>query len=106
MIGAWEVLDHRVDGQDIRFPSPEWEALVGTALGDAADAAGASGAPVVFLDVACMGGGNDNPGTASRADARRVGAVNTLLDEVAATQHRRHGGRPCRRSCVRAVSTG
>ena len=86
MIGAWEVLDHRVDGQDIRFPSPEWEALVGTALRDAAGAAGASGAPVVFLDVACMGGGNDNPGTASRADARRVGAVNTLLDEVAATQ--------------------
>ncbi len=86
MIGAWEVLDHRVDGRDIRFPSPEWETLVATALSEAADAAGSSGAPVVFLDVACMGGASDNPGTASRADARRVAAVNSLLDEIAATQ--------------------
>ena len=86
MIGAWEVLDHRVDGRDIRFPSPEWEALVATALSEAAAAAGSSGASVVLLDVACMGGASNNPGTAARADARRVDAVNSLLDEVAATQ--------------------
>ena len=86
MIGAWEVLDHRVEGRDIRFPSPEWAALVGTTLGDAADAAGSSGAPVVFLDVACMGGAPDNPGTTSRADPRRVKAVNDLIDDVASSR--------------------
>ena len=86
MIGAWEVLDHRVDGRDIRFPSPEWEALVGTTLGDAADSAGSSSAPVVFLDVACMGGAPDNPGTTSRAEPRRVSAVNDLIDEVASSR--------------------
>ena len=86
MIGAWEVLDHRVDGHDIRFPSPEWESLVGTALDEAADVAGSSGAPVLFLDVACMGGGPDNPGTTSRADLRRVSAVNALIDGVASNR--------------------
>jgi hypothetical protein len=86
MIGAWEVLDHRVDGRNLRFPSSEWEALVGTTLGDAADAAGSSGAPVVFLDVACMGGGPDNPGTTSRADPRRVKAVNDVIDDVASSR--------------------
>ncbi len=85
MIGAWEVLDHRVDGRDIRFPSPEWEALVGRTLGEAADAAGSSGAPVVLLDVACMGAGPDNPGTASRSDPDRVRAVNALIEDVASS---------------------
>jgi hypothetical protein len=86
MIGAWEVLDHRVDGLDIRFPSPQWEALVGRTLGDAADAAASSGAPVVLLDVACMGAGPDNPGTASRSDPDRIRAVNVLIEDVASSR--------------------
>ena len=67
----------------VRFPSPEWEALVATGFSEAAAAGGSCGASVVLLDLACMGGASNNPDTAARADARRVDAVNSLLDEVA-----------------------
>lgn len=83
MIGAWEVLDHRVKGRDVRFPSPEWDALVGDALAHAADAAATTGARVVFLQVPCMQAGN-NPGTTSRTDPMRIAAVNRLISTVAA----------------------
>jgi hypothetical protein len=86
MIGAWEVLDHRVAGDDIRFGTPEWDDLIGTALAGAADAAASNGAPVVFFDVACMGGTASNPGTTARRDPQRVAAVNRLIDELAGTR--------------------
>lgn len=86
MIGAWEVLDHRVDGEDIRFGSPEWDDLIGTALAGAADAAGVTGTPVVFFDVACMGGPTSNPGTSARSDPDRVAGVNRLIDDLAANR--------------------
>ncbi len=83
MVGAWEVLDHRVDGRDIRFGSPEWDELIAASLAGAADAAATTGAPVVFLDVACMGGPATNPGTTARRDPARTAAVNRLLDQLA-----------------------
>jgi hypothetical protein len=80
MIGAWTVLDHRVDGTDLRFPSVAWRNTVRQAIDDAATAAATSGAPVVFLDVPCMGPG---PATTGRADPDRVAAVNELMRDVA-----------------------
>jgi hypothetical protein len=80
------VLDHRVAGDDIRFGTPEWDDLIGTALAGAADAAASNGAPVVFFDVACMGGTASNPGTTARRDPQRVAAVNRLIDELAGTR--------------------
>ena len=82
VIGAWEVLDHRVDGRDIRFPSPEWDELIATTLASAADAAATTGVPVVFFDVACMGGPSSNPGTTARSDPARTAAVNRHLDDL------------------------
>ena len=86
MIGAWEVLDHLVDGRDIRFPSPEWDELIATTLVGAADAAATTGAPVVFFDVACMGGPRSNLGTTARSDPTRTAAVNRHLDDLAAAR--------------------
>ena len=83
MIGAWEVLDHRVDGVDIRFPSDAWRTLVRDAIADAVSAASTTGVPVVLLDVPCMGA---QPDTTARADAERVAAVNELISEVAAAR--------------------
>jgi len=80
MIGAWTVLDHRVDGTDLRFASDAWRDTVREALDDAATAAATTGVPVVFLDVPCMGPG---PGTTGRADPDRVAAVNELIRDVA-----------------------
>ena len=80
MIGAWVVLDHRIDGTDLRFPSDAWRDTVREAIDDAATAAATTGVPVVFLDVPCMGA---NPGTTGRADPERVTAVNELIREVA-----------------------
>ncbi len=80
MIGAWTVLDHRVDGADLRFPSEAWRNTVREAIDAAAAAAATTGVPVVFVDVPCMGPG---PGTTGRADPGRVAAVNELIRDVA-----------------------
>ncbi len=87
MIGAWEVLDHLVDGRRISFPDPEWYDIVRTAISDAFDVAGAGGTPVAAMALPCM---RQDPAAAvpamARNDPARVAAFNELLVEVAASK--------------------
>jgi peptidoglycan/LPS O-acetylase OafA/YrhL len=83
MIGPWEVMDHRIDGVDVRFPSPEWTEAVRAGIDDATELAGSSGAPVALLSLPCMQPSGDE-GTTARSDPARVAAFNELLADVAA----------------------
>jgi hypothetical protein len=85
MVGAWEVLDQRIEGVDYRFPSPQWDALVRDQFTDAIDIAAITGRPVVVMSVPCMEpSGDDN--TTARTDPARVAAVNGIIADIAATR--------------------
>jgi peptidoglycan/LPS O-acetylase OafA/YrhL len=85
MVGAWEVLDQRIDGVDYRFPSPQWDALVRDQFTDAIDIAAITGRPVVVMSVPCMEpSGDDN--TTARTDPARVAAVNAIIADITATR--------------------
>ncbi len=82
MVGAWEVLDHVVDGETLRFPGAAWSAHVREAVRTAGRIAGASGATVAFTSLPCM---SQTPGSLVSADARndpaRVEAFNAIVRE-------------------------
>jgi len=84
MVGAWEVLDHRVDGLDVRFPDPGWFDVVGTAVRDAIAIAGAGDTPVALLAVPCMRQAPDSVlQSLARNDPARVEAFNAVVREEA-----------------------
>ncbi len=87
MSGPWEVLDHRVDGVDIRFPSAEWDQHVREGLERAVSVLGAGDTQVVLLTLPCMDQPGPGPGqvtTTARNDPARVAGYNAQLDVVAA----------------------
>ncbi len=85
MVGAWEVLDQRIDDVDYRFPSAEWDQLVRQQFGDAIDIAAITGGPVVVMSVPCMEpSGDDN--TTARTDPARLAAVNEIIADTAASR--------------------
>lgn len=83
MVGAWEVLDRRIDDTDARFPGPEWTAEVRAEFSDAIDIAGSTGATVAVMSVPCMAPSGDE-NTTARTDPARVAAVNAIIDELVA----------------------
>jgi peptidoglycan/LPS O-acetylase OafA/YrhL len=85
MVGAWEVLDQRIDGVDHRFPSSTWDAIVRGQFTDAIDIAAATGVPAVVMSVPCMEPSGDE-NTTARTDPARVAAVNRIIAEIAATR--------------------
>ena len=91
MVGAWEVLDHRVDGVDVEFPDPAWFELVRSAVRDAIAIAGTDGTPVALLALPCMQQSADTllPAQA-RNDVVRVSAFNSILREEAAADPNVH----------------
>jgi hypothetical protein len=91
MVGAWEVLDHFVDGIDIEFPDAAWFDVVGTAVSDAVEIAGAEDTLVALLSVPCMQQGPDSilP-TLARNDPARIAAFNAILQDEAAARPNVH----------------
>ena len=85
MVGAWEVLDHLVDGTVYRFGTPEWADLVRSSLDRAVTIAGSGGARVALMNVPCMNESAEAQfPTQARNDPERVAAVNLLMAGVAA----------------------
>ena len=83
MVGAWEMLDHRVEGVDYRFPSAEWHDLVGGGIDDAIGIAARTGSSVVVMSLPCMEPSGDEDTTA-RTDPARLAAVNEMFAASAA----------------------
>ncbi len=91
MVGAWEVLDHFIDGVSIRFPDPAWFDIVGSAVRDAIAIAGADGTDVALLAVPCMRQAPDTVlQTLGRNDLDRVAALNSIFRHEAAVNPNVH----------------
>jgi len=81
MVGAWDVLDHRIDGVDIRFPSAGWSDAIHDALTAAVGVVGGDGRRVVLMRLPCME--STSPDTSARNDPARVAEFNSILETVA-----------------------
>ena len=86
MIGAWEVLDHQVDGEVVRFPGSSWSGVVSSTLADAIDVIRtATGAPILMATLPCMDQlPNASMPALARNDFDRVTSYNRLLADVSA----------------------
>jgi len=81
MIGAWEVLDHQIDGEITRFPDPAWSDIVSSTLSDAIDTvATATEVPILMATLPCMKQlPNASLPALARNDFIRVNTYNELL---------------------------
>jgi hypothetical protein len=85
MVGAWEVLDHLIDGVAVRFPDPAWFDVVTAGVRESIEIAGANGNLVTLLAVPCMRQAPDAVlQTLARNDPDRVAAFNEILRQEAA----------------------
>ncbi len=85
MVGAWEVLDHVVDGRRLSFPSPEWSDHVDAALRRGVAAASTGGGHVVLLRLPCMDQAVGSLISAqARNDQARVDEFNAIVERIAA----------------------
>jgi hypothetical protein len=83
MTGAWEVLDHRVSGETIRFGTPQWTALVTDSLRRGLHTLADTGRPVYVFQVPCYGMGDPQYPLPERNDPRRVDALNSIFEQLA-----------------------
>ena len=84
MTGAWEVLDHRVSGNTVKFGTPEWTALVTDSLRGGLHVLADTGRPVYVFQVPCYGAGDPQYPLPERNDPKRVDALNTIFEQLAA----------------------
>ena len=85
-VGAWEVLDVRVDGRRLRVGTPEHARYLAGEIEETIDVLSAGGARVVFLRIPCFGPSPDHARLGrERTDPARVDAVNAVLDSVVET---------------------
>jgi hypothetical protein len=83
MAGAWDVLDHRLDGARVRFGMPEWTQLVASSYRSALRVLGADGRTVHLFEVPCFGTGGPASLLTDRGDPRRIAAVNAIFETLA-----------------------
>jgi hypothetical protein len=82
MIGAWELLDHTVDGRTISFGTPAWTALVRHAVDDAITALRSARSPIFVFDVPCYPNRDAALPLPERSDPTRIKALNEILQRA------------------------
>ncbi len=80
MLGAWEILDHRVGDQVLAFPSPDWTSYVRQSLERALSTIETPDRTVALMRVPCMHPVDAD--TADRSDSDRVAAFNRILEDL------------------------
>lgn len=88
VLGAWEVMDRRVDGQDLRVFSKEYERYLHNELNAAFNLLSSRGGKVAIMEVPCFGVPENNlsEGSVPRNDMSRVAWVNDII-RSAVTAH-------------------
>ena len=90
VIGAWEVLDLKINGFTLAFNTAPADTMFRTQMQRGIDALRATGATVALLEVACMrpvdSKGGPVPALPQRGDDARTGHLNDLLREIAAPE--------------------
>jgi hypothetical protein len=86
LVGAWDVVDHRINGEVLPVGSPGWTEYMTHQVDTATDVLGARGARVVLLTSPCFGQPDSGlVGIPERTDPARVGDVNQMLRTYAKT---------------------
>jgi len=92
VIGAWEVFDLRVDGEDVAFGTPRHDEIISTGINKGVDALLEAGMQVALLEVPCFfpvdGGGLR--ALPERGEVERSLHLNELLANVAANDDNVH----------------
>jgi peptidoglycan/LPS O-acetylase OafA/YrhL len=84
LVGAWDVVDHRVNGDILSVGTPAWTAYMTRQLDTATDVLGARGARVVLLTSPCFGPPDSGlAGFPERSDPARVSDINHVLSTYA-----------------------
>jgi peptidoglycan/LPS O-acetylase OafA/YrhL len=90
VIGAWEVLDLKINGFTFAFNTAPADTMFRTQMQRGIDALRATGATVALLEVACMrpvdSKGGPVPALPQRGDDMRTRHLNELLREIAAPE--------------------
>jgi len=90
VIGAWEVLDLKINGFTFAFNTSPADTMFRTQMKRGIDALRATGATVALLEVACMrpvdSKGGPVPALPQRGDDTRTSHLNDLLREIAAPE--------------------
>lgn len=90
VIGAWEVLDLKINGFTFAFNTAPADTMFRTQMKRGIDALRATGATVALLEVACMrpvdSKGGPVPALPQRGDDTRTRHLNDLLREIAAPE--------------------
>ena len=90
VIGAWEVLDLKINGFTFAFNTAPADTMFRTQMKRGIDALRATGATVALLEVACMrpvdSKGGPVPALPQRGDDMRTRHLNDLLREIAAPE--------------------
>jgi len=90
VIGAWEVLDLKINGFTFALNSSPADTIFRTQMKRGIDALRATGATVALLEVACMrpvdSKGGPVPALPQRGDDTRTSHLNDLLREIAAPE--------------------
>jgi hypothetical protein len=84
MTGAWEVLDHTVDGNTVSFGTPAWTALVRHAVDDAIRTLRSAKAPLFVFDAPCYPDRATDLVLPERSDPKRIKAYNEILAQATA----------------------
>jgi len=83
MVGAWDILDHRVNGKNVAFGTQAWTDLVSSSLRDALTTLTSDGLTVYLFEVPCYGEGDPSSPIPERADPNRVAALNAIFADAA-----------------------
>ena len=90
VIGAWEVLDLKINGFTFAFNTSPADTMFRTQMKRGIDALRSTGATVALLEVACMrpvdSKGGPVPALPQRGDDTRTSHLNDLLREIAAPE--------------------
>jgi peptidoglycan/LPS O-acetylase OafA/YrhL len=83
MLGAWEILDQRVNGVTLKYPDPRWSALVEASLRHAVEVLAVHGRAVHIFQLPCYGTGDPQFPIPARGDPNRINAMNDMIERIA-----------------------
>jgi hypothetical protein len=78
-VGAWEVLDRRIDDRGVAFGTAEWDARSAQRIDEVMGALAGDGRRVVWLAAPCFAPGGASRDWPERAEPGRAGRWNQLL---------------------------
>ena len=85
MTGAWDIYDHEVDGERIRFGTQAWHDLILNSTRAALELLTVNHTTVYLFELPCFGEGDVAMPSHERSDPTRIATMNSIYAELAAS---------------------